>query len=96
MRLDIRVPIGAMFALLGAILAVFGLVSDKAIYGRSLGININLGWGLIMLAFGLAMFWLGRRGTSAVRTSAESPEGRRMEDREHRAGLESEQPRRGL
>ena len=50
-----------MFSIVGAILVVFGLVSDPAIYARSLGINVNLWWGLVLLAFGLVMFWLGRR-----------------------------------
>ena len=43
---------------------VFGLLSDKAIYARSLGININLWWGLALLAFGgfmLAMAWRAAR-----------------------------------
>ena len=64
MRLDIRLPIGLMFSLVGAILVVFGLLSDKAIYARSLGININLWWGLALLAFGgfmLAMAWRAAR-----------------------------------
>jgi len=33
----------------------FGLVSDPAIYARSLGTNVNLWWGLVLLAFGLGM-----------------------------------------
>jgi hypothetical protein len=60
MRLDVRLPIGGMFVLIGAIVAVYGLFSDPAIYERSLGININLWWGLVMLAFGafmLIMAW---------------------------------------
>jgi len=37
---------------------------DRAeIYARSLDVNINLWWGLIMLGFGLVMFVLGKRGT---------------------------------
>jgi hypothetical protein len=95
MRLDIRLPIGVMFAILGAMLAVYGLVSDKAVYERhSLGININLWWGLVLLVFGVVMYLLGRRGTSSIRTSDESIEGRKMEEREHRSGMERE-PRRG-
>jgi len=31
------------------------------IYGRSLGINVNLGWGLVLLAFGITMLLLGMR-----------------------------------
>jgi hypothetical protein len=88
MGLDIRLPIGLMFVVLGALLTVYGLVADKAIYDRSLGIWINVWWGLILLAFGAIMFWLGRRGTSSVRPAEESVEGRRIEEREHRSGLE--------
>lgn len=42
MGLDVRLPIGALFTILGVVLAFFGVVSDKALYERSLGININL------------------------------------------------------
>ena len=63
--LDIRYPIGGMFMILGVILAVFGLVSDPRLYElHSLGININLGWGCVLLAFGLfmlAMAWRARQ-----------------------------------
>ena len=61
MGLDIRLPIGLMFAILGVLLAGFGLVSDKAIYERSLGININLIWGTILIAFSVFLLWLGLR-----------------------------------
>ncbi len=61
MTLDIRTPIGYFFSLIGAILVVFGLVSDRAIYERSLGINVNLWWGAALLAFGLAMLGMARR-----------------------------------
>lgn len=57
MSLDIRIPIGLMFGIIGAILAVFGLFSDPALYQRSLGINVNLDWGCALLAF--AAFMLG-------------------------------------
>lgn len=63
MGLDIRLPIGAMFAVFGLLLVVYGLVSDKAIYQRSLGMNVNLAWGGVLLIFGVAMLLLGRRGT---------------------------------
>jgi hypothetical protein len=54
--LDIRIPIGLMFSVLGVILAAFGLFSDPKIYKlHSLGINVNLGWGCVLLAFGLFM-----------------------------------------
>ena len=61
MGLDIRLPIGLMFALLGILLSAYGMLSDRAIYAKSLGINVNLGWGLVLLAFGIVMLLLARR-----------------------------------
>jgi len=61
MGLDIRLPIGLMFTILGLLLTGYGLVGDKEIYARALGININLWWGIVMLVFGLVMLFLGRR-----------------------------------
>ncbi|MCL5097575.1 MAG: hypothetical protein M1608_08615 [Candidatus Omnitrophica bacterium] len=61
MRLDIRFPIGLMFALFGALLTVYGVVSDPSIYRRSLGINVNLWWGLALLVFGVLMVLFARR-----------------------------------
>jgi hypothetical protein len=60
--IDIRKPIGLMFSLLGLILAIYGWVGDRAIYERSLGININLSWGLVLIGFGLIMLLLASRG----------------------------------
>jgi hypothetical protein len=61
---DIRLPIGGLFTVLGVILSIYGLVSDKSLYQRSLGINVNLEWGLVTLAFGIVMVLLGRRSIS--------------------------------
>jgi hypothetical protein len=61
MSLDIRIPIGLMFGLIGAIMTVFGLVSDPKIYDRSLGINVNLGWGCALLAFSVFMLTMAYR-----------------------------------
>ena len=55
MKLDLRLPIGLMFTIFGAVLTVYGLVSNETIYERSLGIDVNLWWGLVLLAFGLVM-----------------------------------------
>ena len=62
MGLDIRLPIGFLFAIFGVLLIAYGVLSDPAIYQRSLGININLEWGIVMLVFGGIMLLLGRRG----------------------------------
>jgi hypothetical protein len=65
MNLDLRLPIGLMFSIFGALLTAFGLFSDKAIYARSLGINVNLQWGLVLLVFGLVMLGFALRGRRA-------------------------------
>jgi hypothetical protein len=61
--MDIRFPLGLMFAIVGALLAGFGVMTNSsAMYARhSLGVNVNLWSGLGMLAFGLTMLWLARR-----------------------------------
>ena len=88
MQLDIRLPIGLLFAFLGLLLIGFGLLGDGSVYHRSLGININAWWGLAMLAFGVVMLVLSRRGSSALRSTEQSEEARRIEEREQREGLE--------
>jgi len=55
MGMDIRLPIGLMFSVLGVLLTVFGAFSRREIYRVSLGINMNLAWGLVLLAFGVVM-----------------------------------------
>jgi hypothetical protein len=58
MNFDLRLPLGILFSIFGAMLVVYGAVSDTAIYAVSLGINVNLDWGLALLVFGLLMLWL--------------------------------------
>jgi hypothetical protein len=59
---DIRYPIGIMFAVLGAILVFHGVGSDPRIYEiHSLGVNVNLGWGCVLLLFGFVMLMMARR-----------------------------------
>jgi len=63
MNFDLRLPIGIMFSTFGLILTIFGAISDKAIYEEhSLGININLIWGIVLLVFGLFMLFLALKG----------------------------------
>jgi hypothetical protein len=66
MGLDIRLPIGLMFSLIGAVMVIYGLItgSNKELYQRSLDININLWWGLVLLVFGVIMFLAARRSAS--------------------------------
>jgi hypothetical protein len=61
MGLDLRLPIGLLFSIIGLLLLVFGAVSDPAIYASSLGLNVNLAWGGFLLVFGLVMILLAWR-----------------------------------
>jgi hypothetical protein len=68
--LDVRLPMGVMFVILGGILVVAGLVASPASYQRSLGINVDLWWGLVMAGLGVAMLllvWRARRGEARRR-----------------------------
>jgi hypothetical protein len=68
MGLDLRWPIGLMFSLIGAMLSVTGLItaSDSEILKRSLGININLWWGLVLLVFGVFMLLMAKSGSKSA------------------------------
>jgi hypothetical protein len=55
MLLDLRLPMGMLFAALGLMLAGYGVLSDPAVYQASLGVNVNLWAGLGILLFGVLM-----------------------------------------
>ena len=63
MGLDIRVPLGLIFLIIGGIMALFGIFtrSNTTLYEASMGINLNLVWGIVMVLFGAIMFFVGRR-----------------------------------
>lgn len=63
MQYDIRLPIGGLFTVIGLLLLIFGLVTsgNQELYARSLGVNVNLWWGLVLLVFGAVMLHFGRR-----------------------------------
>ena len=92
MRLDIRLPIGLLFSILGLMLALFGAFGPKDVYAHSLGYNVNLIWGVVLLGFGIIMLLLGRKGTSTAHLASEEPEGRAIEQIERRSGEESAGP----
>ena len=81
--LDVRIPIGGLFTALGLLLSLYGLATagDVAHYARSVSVNINLWWGVVMLAFGLLLLlatWLGRRDTAdrtTIPTAEDRPRG---------------------
>jgi hypothetical protein len=90
--LDIRLPIGMLFTVLGVILMGYGVatLNDPALYSRSDSVNVNLWWGIVMLAFGLGMLLSARfyGGRLSARSADQTPEGRRTEDRERERGIE--------
>ena len=64
MGLDIRLPIGIIFSVYGMILLIYGAVADASIFQeKSLGVNIDLWWGLAMLVFGAFMGALAFRAS---------------------------------
>lgn len=66
--LDVRVPIGALFTILGLLLAVYGFMEKAASTAAfTKGGQINMWWGLVMLVFGIFMLLVARpaRGKGA-------------------------------
>jgi len=74
MDLDVRVPVGLMLAIMGALLVTYGLAGDRAIYTRSLGININAIWGSVLFATGDVLLLLAR-------AAARRPRGRTLNEK---------------
>ncbi len=65
---DARISMGMLFTLIGTILTAFGLATrtNTAVYAKSLGIDANLWWGLVLLVFGVVVMMLGRRGQTKL------------------------------
>jgi hypothetical protein len=69
MGLDVRIPITILFAILGCIIVLLGVVMPAEIYSKSLNMNINLIWGGVMLVFSLLMFlwiWWDKKNAGKV------------------------------
>lgn len=66
MGFDLRLAIGLLLALIGVILIGFGLASDPSIYRRSLGINVNLWWGLVLLVVGVLLVVAAQRSNRSA------------------------------
>jgi Na+/proline symporter len=79
MKMDMRIPLGMMFTLIGTMLAAFGLSTrdNVGLYLKSLGIDLNTWWGFALLVFGILMLALGRRGQAKME---------RTESRDQRSG----------
>jgi hypothetical protein len=74
MMFDARIPMGMLFTLTGTILGAFGLATrdNSAIYAKSLGIDVNLWWGAVLLVFGVVVLSLGRRGQAQMDKAAKA------------------------
>ena len=75
MILDLRIPMGLMFTITGVILTVFGFVTrnNAELYAKSLGVNANLWWGLVLLIFGMTMFLTGKRSQKRMEKNPPPP-----------------------
>lgn len=59
--IDLRLPLGMLFIVLGVVMASFGFLSrHDAIYDRSLGVDVNLIWGLVEIACGVTVLFVVR------------------------------------
>ena len=59
--LDVRVPIGALFTVLGVLLTGYGALEPAAAKSAfTRGGQINMWWGLVMLVFGVFMLLIAR------------------------------------
>jgi hypothetical protein len=74
MMFDVRIPMGMLFTLTGTILGAFGLATrgNLTMYEKSLGIDVNLWWGAVLLVFGVVVLALGRRGQAQVERAAKA------------------------
>jgi hypothetical protein len=71
MGLDIRLPLGLLFLVTGGMMAVYGLFTrGSAIYEKSMAVDINLIWGLVLSLFGVAMLLLA---VTARRRASDAP-----------------------
>ncbi len=50
--LDLKLPIGWLISAYGVLLTGYGLLTGKEMYAISLGINLNLIWGILMILIG--------------------------------------------
>jgi len=60
---DIRIPIGLMFSIVGVLITGFGFftISNTEMYHKSLGVNVNIIMGILMLIFGLIFLFFAFR-----------------------------------
>jgi hypothetical protein len=62
MGLDVRLPLGFMFVILGVLLVGYGMIAVD-----TPGAPMNVGWGLVLLLVGALMLWLTARSEKRPR-----------------------------
>jgi len=67
--LDVRWPLGLLFAMLGALLLGYGLLQGSAEQAT----RINVLWGAVLLVFGACVLWLARRGQRKATPATTTP-----------------------
>ena len=69
MKLDVRTPIGAMFALDGALLTIYGMAADQTEAIKKAGVNVTFTWGVVLFVFGAVMLGLAIQGRRADKSA---------------------------
>lgn len=59
--MNVCLPIACLFLIVGLLLTGYGLVVPSAQGEVSLGVNVNLYWGSVMVLFAGVMLWAGTR-----------------------------------
>ena len=71
MNFDLRLPLGLIFGFYGLVLVVYGLLTRGSVaYDRSLGLNVNLIWGAVLLVFGALMLFAALRGRKSLQSKS--------------------------
>lgn len=58
---DLRLPLGWLFVILGALIVLAGFGAQVTSEGVSLDLNIDFFWGAVMIGFGLICLWFVHR-----------------------------------
>jgi hypothetical protein len=71
MQIDIRLPIGLLFTIIGVVITIFGLATGGAeMYKHSLGINVNIWSGICLTIFGVIMLAMAIRAQNKGKAQA--------------------------
>ena len=70
---DLRLPLGWLFVILGALMVCAGFYPQVTSEGFSLGLNIDFFWGGVMIGFGLICLWFARSYARKQAARSKSP-----------------------